>query len=683
MTFPAAKSVLWPREPKGPERHLCTEQMRPQATLSSSCASALSSRCTLAGQSLDNDGRPHLHVAYTPFRADEDESIVPVHCFPALRPEDVNEAVRARDEDVQGQNVSLHRFFAWILHPISRYTVELLCLLPKLALTLTPIALLPLHMSALATRLLSQRRQKRAQYGYLSLNKTRKVMCLLERDPQCRTLPIVGIWTDLPDRDDTLATFDHPIVWEASARFILDPFLDKVFVDEATYLIMVIYKADGNRRGYRFFEAKFAHGSADVIFGATIKMDPTTPRKYTANLDILPCIEFDPENSARETASQDTRIQRSTLSKLEAPRQEPQPHQMIVDTPPSIRPQRVDPQPRVEPKRWVDPEGTMRQGHTKPLSFSWSPDLTEINAKRKHRHWNRMSKCGGANGGDGLWVMVQMQQEHLKVLQQQVFELTNALSRSAKNACYNSLRTGDIRPPDIRFPKTNAPTPARRDACIGTETRLHEAQTSHPSSPSSPSRNRVERLEDHPDVRASHIKETAPARSRPPSALEERHELQDAPYEVKSVRAPLANVTSGEPTKPPTARCDEGNFAFESTTLVPISARSDGEASESEVIPMLTSVVPPSVTGALRLRNLAAQAVDLDDRGSVSIATRQADRPHILSSIGAFEVPRIGYQATSHMHSFEGDLDLSDEDSDGSEDERINAIMRKYAPRVR
>lgn len=602
-----------------------------------------------------NGVQPHLYVSDTRFRADEDDSTVPVHCFPTLRPADVDEAVRSRDEDIQGQNVSLHRFFAWILRPINRYAVEILCLLPKLALTLTPISLLTLHMSPLATRLLSQRKQKCAQYGYLSLDKTRKVMCLLDRDPQCKTLPIVGIWTDIPDQHEAEATFDHPIVWEASARFILDPFLQKVFVDDATYLIMVIYKADGNRRGYRFFEAKFAHGSADVIFGATVNIDSTSKRQQTVNLDVLPHIEFD-GNSPRV----------SQVSKLEMPRREPKPHQMMEEATPSTRRHAFMPDPSPF-HRDIDDSASQRQ---LALSTSWSPDALECKSKRPRpqRAPNKNSPAG-----DGLWVMFQMQQEHLKVIQQQIFDLTDALSRSSKTASYSSRSGTQHRTPKRdaaaspfqRSPSSSdAPTTPLRDACTDAPNRRN-AQTSCSFS-SSPLRH-VERLENQPDVRSSFIKTMPPAQRVLPPTLEENIELQNAPYDSKSVRPAASRCGVVTPV-----RKSDNTFAFESA-LIPSSPRSD--LSDKAEAPIL-SVVPPSVTGALRARNLAAQATDVDE------VEKEPQHRSPIVYVGANDIPRIRYQASA---TYSGEYDLSDidEESDDSDDERVKAIMRKYAPKVR
>lgn len=287
-----------------------------------------------------------------------------------------------------------------------------------------------------------------------------------------------------------------------------------------------------------------------------------------------------------------------------------------------------------------------------------------------------MNNAAYGLGGDKLWVLFQKQQEHMKQMQQQILDLTNALSRSARR-CENIQCSSRDKSPV-------------RNACTSTETtpRQRHVQTSCQSLsfPSSPPRRYGEKLETHTNVKSSTIGSpftrldnqpvissfNAQLKTCSEAAGSLINELQNAPDERNSVRAAIGDRF---PPKLDCVRRENDRFAFESTAPVPSSPSSDAPMSDvpAMTLPTLTvtSVVPPSVTGALRLRNLAAQAANPLAGSLMS---------HLSpSKNGRNGVPQIRYQASSPGYS--DTLDFSDivSDTDRSEDERIKTITRKYA----
>lgn len=95
---------------------------------------------------------------------------------------------------------------------------------------LKPISFLetPLSLSLLQPSILPR-------MGYLTMNRTRKLVPLLEGDDNLRTIPIVGLWVT------GCSSVDHPFVWAACVRYMVNESLaDRVFVQAGTFLLACI-----------------------------------------------------------------------------------------------------------------------------------------------------------------------------------------------------------------------------------------------------------------------------------------------------------------------------------------------------------------------------------------------------------------------------------------------------------
>lgn len=82
-------------------------------------------------------------------------------------------------------------------------------------------------------------------FGYLTMEQTRKVVFLKERDPSTTIVPTIGVWLRL-DIEHVSAFADiaadiiyHPLCWAACLRFILnDQLLKQYVLDENTFLLV-------------------------------------------------------------------------------------------------------------------------------------------------------------------------------------------------------------------------------------------------------------------------------------------------------------------------------------------------------------------------------------------------------------------------------------------------------------
>jgi len=148
-------------------------------------------------------------------------------------------------------------------------------------------------------------RSGRMDYGYLTMDKTRKAVPMLEQDPAVATTPLVGVWVDLVNvwvdaagaagggeggeerflgagRIAPRATHakqsdaqvkpvptdhvEHPLIWQACMRFVTNEQIrERVFVAARTFLCIVVYRT-GERRcfevSYPYDVAAPASGSA-------------------------------------------------------------------------------------------------------------------------------------------------------------------------------------------------------------------------------------------------------------------------------------------------------------------------------------------------------------------------------------------------------------------------------------
>lgn len=125
----------------------------------------------------------------------------------------------------------------------------------QVTLTLAPLNPIPMLKTALCQRLLDRERSSDLYYGYLTMDKTRKVVPLLEADPMTLSTPLCGVWVDLTKQP--YETLDHPLVWQACMRFLTNGVLpEKVFLNGSCFLVLLVH-GDGN---FAFAEASLPGG---------------------------------------------------------------------------------------------------------------------------------------------------------------------------------------------------------------------------------------------------------------------------------------------------------------------------------------------------------------------------------------------------------------------------------------
>lgn len=130
---------------------------------------------------------------------------------------------------------------------------------PATLFTLTPINTLPILKTALSLQiagrdstspLLSPRNT-----GFVTLNKVRQAVLMLESDPELRSVPVVGVWIRLETPDsfrnqsnlsrmcvltDQMIRY-HPLAWVACERYISSVMLrERVWVEKNTFLMVII-----------------------------------------------------------------------------------------------------------------------------------------------------------------------------------------------------------------------------------------------------------------------------------------------------------------------------------------------------------------------------------------------------------------------------------------------------------
>jgi hypothetical protein len=123
--------------------------------------------------------------------------------------------------------------------------------LPNLSFQLTQIKQVPFAKTHLASILQGRHVSETNRFGYLTMNRTRKLVPIFETDPCVVTAPLVGIWiagVEGPQLD----TVKHPLIWAACVRYLsFEGLRERVFVDNNTFLLVSITLLDKN--GCLFF----------------------------------------------------------------------------------------------------------------------------------------------------------------------------------------------------------------------------------------------------------------------------------------------------------------------------------------------------------------------------------------------------------------------------------------------
>eukprot|EP00930_Biecheleria_cincta_P050830 TRINITY_DN3599_c0_g1_i2.p1 TRINITY_DN3599_c0_g1~~TRINITY_DN3599_c0_g1_i2.p1 ORF type:complete len:926 (+),score=124.19 TRINITY_DN3599_c0_g1_i2:141-2918(+) len=388
-SFPATRSILWDRTPRGSRHRLSIDSWQPQLSISTSAVAELVQRVTsvdigdrvvltvLARRVSSNESR-HIefrHNSWMCLAASQivsgsdgwDSSHVAI-CVHLLSHESTSSCVERgsslqhawRGEDLQPVNVAgcylsqsaareLHRLLdessgaarieaarnderpkktkpeaflkwvgvassdlatgtlqLWLASVYPRWAFRVIALARPLRTLDTPL------LQALLTR--SHTSWDQDDYGFLTLDLGRRVVCLLEGEELVERVPLVGVWVDLADETLTSSgVSEHPSLWAAAARYMHRRRVERVWVEDSTFLLMVAHQGglestnqNGAARSLSFFEASLERTESQALYLASldhqkVRSDADAPwihlRTFAAELhDLAHVGERRPEN---------------------------------------------------------------------------------------------------------------------------------------------------------------------------------------------------------------------------------------------------------------------------------------------------------------------------------------------------------------------------------------------------
>ncbi|CAD7959978.1 unnamed protein product [Amoebophrya sp. A120] len=282
--FPTRRNVLWDRTTSGIVRHLPSGP-RPVLSIPTSVSRYMGyRRGSLLTHSRTAPGVLHLAVERydnLPY-AEVSSDMTVIHCLPELDSDQLQEISTYRNTSTMQEKgpIPCDKFFALSCIAFAdRYSstvrIELLAKVPRIPFVLKPLLYnVPLQSDncALSKRLLTTRRGGKMEFGYVTLDKTRKAIPLLETDPAALKTPLVGVWVDLVnvysserttpggatsgdemedlaeasgDRTIPIAVdqVDHPLIWQACMRFVTSQNLhNRIFISPKTFLCLALYR---------------------------------------------------------------------------------------------------------------------------------------------------------------------------------------------------------------------------------------------------------------------------------------------------------------------------------------------------------------------------------------------------------------------------------------------------------
>lgn len=144
--------------------------------------------------------------------------------------------------------------------------VEMECAVPQINLEWHLIRTLPTLMTPLAASLLRcEFGHDSLRYGFLTLDRARKAVPLLETDPLVLQRPIVGVWIygvpiNTTDSRGEAVQVMHPYILQSCVKFIASKTIkERAQVDPATFLVAV-YPGRNADPLPRFFECRVLNG---------------------------------------------------------------------------------------------------------------------------------------------------------------------------------------------------------------------------------------------------------------------------------------------------------------------------------------------------------------------------------------------------------------------------------------
>lgn len=129
-------------------------------------------------------------------------------------------------------------------------SIKFEALAPDINIRCTPLRPIPILATPLSVMLMSTSLSSSAvpNFGYLSLNQTRKVVFLNDNDPGITVTPTVGVWVRYDNNYKNSELVDdaifHPYSWLACLRFIQNESLLKDYILDGNTFLLVSYLTD-------------------------------------------------------------------------------------------------------------------------------------------------------------------------------------------------------------------------------------------------------------------------------------------------------------------------------------------------------------------------------------------------------------------------------------------------------
>lgn len=265
---------LW--QPKVSFSYAALRSLRDQALRKHLHEGWLVARCDLAIGSSGASARFERFAAARPSGEELVENEIAARCLirflddwrpadpAAVRPlgDEIKFVVRERDSRLQGVGpVAAGELLAWLVvvavdpHEC-RAELQVRAYYPSLTFSVQLLAT-PLRtaQTPLLQELVALGRKAPLGFGFLTLDMSRQVVCMLERDGLVASVPLVGAWVDLALAEsaaealpvawwDAARVAEHPSVCAVACRFVHSARIkERVLVDDRTFLMMLIHPA--------------------------------------------------------------------------------------------------------------------------------------------------------------------------------------------------------------------------------------------------------------------------------------------------------------------------------------------------------------------------------------------------------------------------------------------------------
>ncbi|XP_067119252.1 SCL-interrupting locus protein-like [Centruroides vittatus] len=134
---------------------------------------------------------------------------------------------------------------------------------PDVEFSVTPVPRIPILQTALSNKLLNS--ENEMQTGFVSMDKMRNLVMLLENDPKVFGFPIVGIWVS------GIPNIFHPFVWVSCLRYIsCSKYSERLCLPPQTFIVVLYSSLYGDPEFYDFVtRSGTCHLSYNLYTGST------------------------------------------------------------------------------------------------------------------------------------------------------------------------------------------------------------------------------------------------------------------------------------------------------------------------------------------------------------------------------------------------------------------------------